>query len=510
MAPGGFSMKMRWLIALAGLCWIAVAGAQEPSPILGDRPDPTGDVSMSDETFVSEAAGISLRVPGEMELVQRGSADEIAQFIHAERKWILQVSRRTLTEPKPLSSGKDANGKEIEGFLETTISQFLIDYPQAQIIREDALTLGEHDAAILAARVTLGTQRHLMQQGIIQANPQLYYLLTLSTPTEVPVETDDATVDPRERQAVQAFMKSLESVKLSDLSAIREDQDKRLLATRAFLETLTSERLKEVLIDEQWLRIIKGSKDIGYTYVVEESDKVGSKDAIVLLFRSRTIPSPESQIDASLRIELSCDRRHESWSGVDVVVEADQRNYASEFGSSDLSVRRVIDRSQFGSTGADPKQPPIRELETYKLKVTHTTKTATAPPVERDLPPFYLPHGIYHLLPRLLPTDKPGAYLFASYVGSMQQVMLRYVDVGTLEEVTLDGNLVSAIPIRDRIGLEGPVTIHYVSPDGKFLGTVSSESKTLVLPTDEETLLGMWKDADLSRPDPNPMPKSSE
>jgi hypothetical protein len=57
-----------------------------------------------------------------------------------------------------------------------------------------------------------------------------------------------------------------------------------------------------------------------------------------------------------------------------------------------------------------------------------------------------------------------------------------------------------AIPIRDRIGLEGAVTTHYMSPEGVFLGSVNEETKITYLPTDRATLMSIWKDADLSRP----------
>jgi len=502
-------MKMPLFAALTCASLTFTTMAQEPSPVLRDRPDMAAGEDVLGEEFTSETAGISFRSPAGMKLIRRGSADEIAQFSDENRKWSLLVSRRTLQQPTPLSGGTDAEGKRREGFAESTLAQLLIDYPRAQIVREDAMTLSDHDAALLAARVTLGTQRHLLQQGIIQANPRYYYLLTLSTPTEVPADADESAEDSQERLAVAAFMQALESVKLLDLSAVREDQDKRLLATRAFYDTLTPEKLREALIEEQWLRIQRDGRDIGYTYIVEETDKLGAKEAIVLLLRTRTMPEGKKQVDASLRVEMSGDRRHESWSAVEVVTEPSSNaiDHAQEVGSSDFTVKRKLDRGQFGAAGADPKQPPVREEETYKLKVTYSSKTTTPPPVDRELPPFYLPKGVEHLLARLLPLDKPNGYLFASYISDARQVMLRYVDVDVQQEVQLDGQRIIAIPIRERIGLEGAITTHYISPDGKYLGTINSETRLTVLPTDAEALMAKWKDADLSRPNPDAAPK---
>jgi hypothetical protein len=134
------------------------------------------------------------------------------------------------------------------------------------------------------------------------------------------------------------------------------------------------------------------------------------------------------------------------------------------------------------------------------LNVTHVSKQATAEPVQRTLPVFYIPQALGHLLPRLLPLFEQKGYMFASYVSENREVMSRYVDVEREEQVNLGGKTLRAIPIRDRIGLEGAVTTHYMSPDGAYLGSVNEETKITILPTDRATLLSIWKDADLSRP----------
>jgi hypothetical protein len=99
--------------------------------------------------------------------------------------------------------------------------------------------------------------------------------------------------------------------------------------------------------------------------------------------------------------------------------------------------------------------------------------------------------------------------MFASYVPEQQKVMARYVDVGVEQEVTLGRHSIDAIPVTDRIGLEGSITTHYVSATGQYLGTVSPGSKIEILPSDAPTLERMWKDVDLSRPGavPNALPQ---
>jgi hypothetical protein len=140
----------------------------------------------------------------------------------------------------------------------------------------------------------------------------------------------------------------------------------------------------------------------------------------------------------------------------------------------------------------------VRTFDTYELSVQ-----TPAEPVKRSLPPFYMPQALGHLLPRLLPTHEPKTYLFATYVGDRREVMMRYVDVGTEQETSIGGRRVRAVPITDRIGLEGSATIHYFDPQAlKYLGSVNQDSKLAILPTDAQTLQKTWKGADLTPPKP--------
>src|SRR5688500_18549312 len=90
--------------------------------------------------------------------------------------------------------------------------------------------------------------------------------------------------------------------------------------------------------------------------------------------------------------------------------------------------------------------------------------------------------------------------------------MMRYVDVGTEQEVALGGERVRAVPITDRLGLEGSPTIHYIEPaTNRYLGSVNNDSKISILPTDAATLQKKWANADLTRPKPAaPAPRQAQ
>jgi hypothetical protein len=113
------------------------------------------------------------------------------------------------------------------------------------------------------------------------------------------------------------------------------------------------------------------------------------------------------------------------------------------------------------------------------------------------------------MLPRLLPLDRPVTYLFQSYVSDQHEVVHRYVDVGFEKEVTIDGRKVKAIPVSDRIRLEGSPTVHYMTRDGKYLGSENVAAKVWILPTDRATLERLWKDADLRKQEDIERPASA-
>ena len=57
------------------------------------------------------------------------------------------------------------------------------------------------------------------------------------------------------------------------------------------------------------------------------------------------------------------------------------------------------------------------------------------------------------------------------------------------------------MPVQDRLGLDGSITLHYMSPEGAYLGSENKEQKLLVLPSDGATLANIWKNANLTQPE---------
>ena len=511
------------VLCLVGAALSPLARAQDaagPGSVLEGRPDAepgaedrAGAVRLGD-VFESQSAGIAFCAPADCRKLRRAGGDEIVQYVHEQKKWNLRVHRIQFGEPMPVAARKDPRTEKVEpGLLELTLEQFKIDKPGAEVLRDEVVPMNDALVGLIAARYSVGFDTFLHQQALVSQSDRTYAIFTMTSPAP---RGGDVTADAAVREAVQTFNAVLDSVRVLDQSHIREEQQQRLYRTRSLFLNVTEHRLRNALIKEQWLRMLdKDGRDVGYMYVVEEvasdlpkkraAKKPSRAEGVRIGIRSRTLPEPGVQVDAEQWMWMAFDKRHEQWSAAARIKQGVNETYVSEFGVSDHQERRALnEKARPGALrpdgSKDLNQPPMSVEEFYVLNVTHVSKQATAEPVRRELPVFYIPQALGHLLPRLLPRFEQKGYMFASYVSDNREVMSRYVDVAREEEVTLGGHNVRAIPILERIGLEGAVTTHYVSSDGAYLGSVNGETNVTILPTDRATLQGIWKDADLSRP----------
>ena len=250
----------------------------------------------------------------------------------------------------------------------------------------------------------------------------------------------------------------VETVRLIDRSNIAREQEARLKETRALIPKLRlPAAMNKALIPEQWWRLTRDGEDIGYSYVVEERAKEDGREGVLVSVRSRTMPGPGQQVDVSSRMFISDNWQHESWSHVVNGQIEGKSEESAELGLADLKLSYKVDAPPdlLSQSPAAAKEPEIQEVQKFKLEVRTRLGQTVAPTVERELPQEYLPQAVRHLLPRLLPLDKPGQYLFVSYVSDNRQVMLAYADVEAPREVTIDGQILQATPVVYRVGLEG-------------------------------------------------------
>ena len=508
------------------LCVLSSAGSlhaqfkqEVPVPVLADRPDESGRRELLAPWYESQSAGIGFRPPADSQMIERGGVNNvIAEFTNDKQGLYLKVSREELQTPQPLSTVKDKDGRVRLGVLQEAMDGFKRANPMAEILRQDVVNVAQADVGLMVARYNLATNRKLMQQAIVQLDTRVYYVLTMTSPGSRSAGTAE---DPKERYAVDTFNALLDTVKLLDSRAVVKQQEDRLFRTRALLNVIKKPaNLQKVILPRQWLRLVRDGHDIGYSYIEEEKTKVDGRPGILISVRSHTAPDPTSQVDVASRMFVSDDWQNESWSHVvNTTLAGKKPLYSGELGISNVQVHRRVAASQPSAQElltdtANLKQPAIIQQEEHRLEVRKATKSMTGQPIIRQLPPWYLPQAIQHLLPRVLPLTEPKTYLFAGFVSETGEVMARYVDVGEKAEVTFAGNRILAIPVTQRVTMEGIPTTYYLSPDGQYLGSQTvypnpggKTSVIQVIPTDEAIVKKSWVNSQFSKPSESEMPQ---
>ncbi|MDB5328815.1 MAG: hypothetical protein JWM57_4384 [Phycisphaerales bacterium] len=510
---------MRRAVVLSVLLSCSVASAQTAAPILTTpvMSAPAMGVPVLGERFAG-AFDVSFKPFANAKVLEPNAAGGIARLTRDDKKWVLAFNRVELTADTPV---RDISGPPPQpGYLTITINKLRGGDPNADVLRNEVIDLGDLPVGVMVATTTAGNQPALLQQAIMQVTPQLYYTLTMTSPVD-PCKVGDS---PAAQEAAMMFKAMLDSIERVDRSSTKLDQDDRLYRTRGLFAQWNKTKILNVLVPERYLRFKREGKDVGYAFIVEQPadalPKPGQGNVLPpdpanssgfrIGVRTHTVGDAGKELDVESWMYVNFDRRHEVWSNVTIQkdptakVEKDQSTWFSEVGASDQQRERVFDRNlkHDDFKEADQKDAPqtFREVDKYHLVVRNEGRSAVADPIRRELPPFYLPQALGVMLPRIVPLDNYTGYLFATYASDNRQIMLRYVDVQPEAPVKLDGQEIRAIGVAEHIGIAGSVTTHYVTRRGQYLGSLNADTKLEILPSDKATLEGIWKTLDFTPP----------
>lgn len=500
---------MRRAVVSLLLLACGVARAQTAAPALGPKFEGPYDVAF--KPFADAKA-----LPPQ-------AGNEIARFFREDKKWQLVFNRVELSSDMSLrdTPGPTKDAQPSPGYLTVTINKLRGGDPNAEVLRDDILPMGNVDIGVLIATTGKDDKGALLQQAIMQVTPQLYYTLTMTCPTD----PRNVGSSPSAQEAALTFKAILDSIERVDRSAFRQDQDDRLIRTRGLFAQWNKNKLLNTLIPERYLRFKRDGKDIGYALIVEQPadaiPKAGQANVLPpdpanasglrVGVRTHTVAEDGKAFDVESWMFVSFDRRHEIWTNVTIITDPaaksdkEKYNWFSEVGGADLQRVRVFDKNVKHDDFKEAEQKngvqPFREVDRYTLTVRSEGRSAVADPIEKQLPPYYLPQALGELLPRIVPLDNPTGYLFAGYSSDTRQLMMRYLDVKPEDSVKIDGQSVRAVAVVDKFGITGSPTTHYLTRRGQYLGSVNIDSKVEMLPSDKETLEGIWKSLDFKGPE---------
>ena len=496
----------------------------KPIDILAGRKDVEPRIELLGERYEDKLAGISLRTPINLKQLQNITSDEVAEFTDEANGWTLKVTKPTFPNSVPLTTEKDHDGKVIRtGLLDYTVDELMAQNPSARLpLRKDVITVENYYVGMIALCYTKDLKRVLRQQAIVQANDQLYYLLIMTTPAgslEADENNEKITADLKVQEAIKSFVSMVDSVKILDRAPIKEDQNARLFRTRSLLLMWKNpKKFESIRIEKQYLRYILNGKDVGYSFIEElPNDSRLSNvdgDGAIVYERTRLIGADAKGnrliTDIGAFEAVSLDMNHERW--LRNILESDYTDVdhpktvtVGDVGESSYGKKLKLDwHNGVIQPGENPKNaPPMIPVDYHSMSVSVLVKNSNPLIVKADLPPFYLPLAARHLLPRMVVDHSlrgVRTYLFYTYIPETRDVRALYVDVSEEKKTTFNGQDIMAITVAERVGLAGSPMFHYVTAEGKYLGSEKPAAKYKVIISDEAELLNIWPAATLTRP----------
>jgi len=559
---------MRWFTGIFLLVFAVPLIARAQTAPAGPTPATEPSVPKTDllgPKFTSHVHGIEFQPPLNCTRIDKTAPDSIVEFDRDDYNWQLKVWSARLERSLSLSVHKDQFGTERDGVMEITLANIKRQSPDVEVLRDEVINVGRVRVGMIAVRYeTAAHDRRFTQQAIVEApdaDDRLYYFLDLTGPGKPRLEANDV-VNPAEKLAYDTFGQVVDSIVLLDRTNLVDFQRQSLYGTMGLFVLWTADNsamVRSALLPEQYQRIIKDGQDVGYEHVVEEFEpNTKSPESSILKIGVRShlssrqssgqaLGSPGQPLywDTETWMFSSADRKHEHWKTAARCTDERGRliDSFSQVGVSDeqtkafaIEPRATPDGSLLPQEGANNtlRSGPLGQgnvdIENRRtLEVNTTHQTTQLNPFHLDVPVFYVPQAFGFLLPEILPL-KPKTYMFATFVpnnpdsspsAAIGNVMARYVEVLPIRHIKFRGQEFDAVPITDKITLDGPVTTFYLSIDGKFLGSTASIpagdlTTTLeVVPTDAQTLGHIWNRPDLSAPneplppqDDNPLPHS--
>ncbi len=508
-----FSMKRpaaMWSMALAAMVALpALAQDQDEPPRL--VPQAT-TAAQQWQVFSSPEAGIELSMPPG-KLAPSDEPNILALVLDTERNWRFEVRRLPLERPMSLVAQEMAEGGRRAGLLEMLAASAQQNL-QGDILRQALTPLPDADAGVYVIRYSMGPATQLQQVAVIQASDVLFYQITLTTPAPSgPVEQLES--DAGVREAAEGFKKSLDSFKVLDQTELRREQEDRLFRTRSLLVNITKPRLMEALVPEQWLRIRRGGQDIGYSYLVEEPareipadpvqrEQVDSHGARGIRIGMRTrLRRDSGWLDRETWFYAADDLREEEFRERNQML-VDGEKSAEYLVIGRMRARQMPQAVVVPKAGGLGTEKGFTVSDSRKLDVTYVADGVQAgAPLNRQLPAWYIPQGVEHLLPRLVAPWGRNTYLVAVYNPEKREIYQQYVDVEGLRNETVRGQQRLVMLVTTRTGLSGSKTRHLIDPDTyRWLGSENPDEGLEIWPSDAATLQEIWGDPDLSVPDP--------
>ncbi len=384
-------------VPVLAMCLIT---AMRVTPAFGQvlpPPDAAPQVKLATERWSEPSFGISLQPPTDATLQQGRRGDALAVFQSPD--YTISVHLRETNF-----------AMEIADVARRAVEQMALPYPNAILMRDRPIKPAGLPGALLYFKIP-DRQRPtwIMGQALVQIDPFTVVLIRLETD-----EMNFGQVQP----IFEAVVNTLGVASPEELDAQRKEQIARGVAWR---QTLTTEKVHAALMPEQWFRLVKNKKDIGYMRMLahrgEEWDTEGIRVDIDV-----HMESDNQTVDTESRYFLTDDGRREVWS-VKTAMRPRVRTTARRRNATPL-----VAESLWVETGlrADRKVEVGRNSVTVNVISVDRKDPSSSERLEWDKPPEgYLAQVEAQLLGSLLPRNEAATYGFYAWSSSTRDISFR-------------------------------------------------------------------------------------
>lgn len=399
---------------------------------------PAGGAALG-TTYNDALNGFSIRPPLNSEVRREPSVTEMVQF--------------NVRDPK--SGAVDISIIVLQAIEHTPFKKLedLARVLPARLMKDQGYRVDQANARVigLAGRPAIDLRGQLTSPAVMycrqvwvhtQTKPDTFLVIACTGPMTQAQQVD------------QVSQASLETLRLFDPKAAREQRQQDLARGTARLARLTTPELSKVIApDDYWMAILKDGKSIGFMHFNEQLSRRTSTEGIQVISEIAVLDSQGGQSLSKQVSFASTDRTAETWDTLGSQTDAKGNKAMSrEFGLKQAEmvlVQTVVDKSQ------------TRDIR-KKL------------PVE-----MYLPQAMSPLWPRLVDRSTPGSYAVAVFNPGTRGIEMRTLTVVGPRKISIGGQAMDATLMTDQMAMDAPVAQVYVDGQGLPL-LIQSEDGTIL------------------------------
>lgn len=465
-------------LALAAVTAVAFGGraALAQSADLPADQDP-----LSPERWQEEKYGISLRPPLDSKLTHetiddalltiQGPARSSTQVYLREMKSDAEVGQFLQTDPtKPNApptrvtyDNRAPVSLDMDSLVDIGLKQVAVARPQSVLLDQQRLQVADRPAAILYFNLPPDEKqrRWVLGHAYLLVNPRTFAMLRLSAAQE-----DFAAVRP----VFEAVVRSLQVQDPAQRDQLRQEQIREGQQWRA---SITAQQYRQGLIEEQWLRMLDGSKDIGYVQITQKHglNPKTKEPGITVHVRARVVRGNEA-LDSDSDFFLPDSAQSEVWSS-----KATRRPLKPAAGPAPAAGFVPPKESSAVETGTRSGDQIILVRQDAVSAKRFEWKTP---------PQGYLAQAELYLMPQFLPRRTTPIMGFYAYYPNQGTISYRTVKV----EAGQDG----AYKVTVQPAPNAPEEVSLYDRNGRLIERTLPGGVRLI-PTDRAKLVGLWKDA---------------